>query len=243
MSEKITQEEQSPLIRRQVVWRNYSEQMTEKQNSVKTCTKSPKREALPIYGNPCSFNQKRKSCPYKAGMKRLKSYKSSNLLLWKFIFKSLQQQQLAFCSYQRTQPLVKFLNNTCLRSDFSTQPLSKLKNFYFCKKRCTTTINPYFLLMILQSLQFILFCIRMMILYQIVVRIWKRRFFWWRCTLHWRGEHGDLCRFWLWHYVLPWNSYKNQTDQTGTELHFQILWKTPIHSQQRSTYLFCWWAA
>ena len=30
VSEKITQEEQSPLIRRQVVWRNYSEQMTEK---------------------------------------------------------------------------------------------------------------------------------------------------------------------------------------------------------------------
>ena len=81
MSEKITQEEQSPLIRRQVVWRNYSEQMTEKQNSVKTCTKSPKRETPPIYGNRCSFNQKMKSCPYKAGMKRLKSYKSSNLLL------------------------------------------------------------------------------------------------------------------------------------------------------------------
>ena len=30
--------------------------------------------------------------------------------------------------------------------------------------------------MILQSLQFILFCVRKMILYQIVVRIWKRRF-------------------------------------------------------------------
>ena len=73
-------------------------------------------------------------------------------------FKNLpQEQQLASCSYQRTQPLVKFLNNTCLQSDFSDQPLSKLNNFYFCKKRCTTTINPYFLLMILQSLQFILF--------------------------------------------------------------------------------------
>ena len=85
VSEKITEEEQSPLIRRQDVRRNYSEQMTEKQNSVKTCTKSPKRETPPIYGNRCSFNQKRKSCPYKAGMKRLKSYKSSNLLLWKLI--------------------------------------------------------------------------------------------------------------------------------------------------------------
>ena len=81
VSEKITQEEQSPLIRRQVVWRNYSEQMTEKQNSVKICTKSTRKETPPIYGNRCSFDQKRKSCPYKAGIKWLKSYKSSNLLL------------------------------------------------------------------------------------------------------------------------------------------------------------------
>ena len=43
VSEKITQEEQSPLIRRQIVWRNYSQQMTEKQNRVKTCSKSPKK--------------------------------------------------------------------------------------------------------------------------------------------------------------------------------------------------------
>ena len=92
--------------------------------------------------------------------------------------------------------------------------------------------------MILQRLQFILFCVRKMILYQIVVRNWKDCFFWRRCTLHCRGEHGVLCRFWLWHYVLPWNSYKYQTDQPRTELVFQILWKTPMHSQQRSTYLF-----
>ena len=59
VSEKITQEEQSPLIRRQVVWRNYSEQMTEKQNSVKICTKSTKTETPPIYGNRCSFDQKK----------------------------------------------------------------------------------------------------------------------------------------------------------------------------------------
>ena len=48
VSEKITQEEQSPLIRRQVVWRNYSEQMTVKQNSVKTCTKTPQKKQLPF---------------------------------------------------------------------------------------------------------------------------------------------------------------------------------------------------
>ena len=46
VSEKITSDDQSPLIRRQVVWRNYSEQFTEKQNSVKTCTNSPKKGNL-----------------------------------------------------------------------------------------------------------------------------------------------------------------------------------------------------
>ena len=70
VSAEITWEEQSPLIRRQVVWRNYSEQKAEKQNSVKTCTKSPKKETHSIYGNRCSFDQKRKGCPYKAGVNR-----------------------------------------------------------------------------------------------------------------------------------------------------------------------------
>ena len=65
VSEKITLEEQSPLISQKVVWSNYSEQMTEKQNSVKTCTKSLKRETPPIYGNRCSSDQRRKSCPKK----------------------------------------------------------------------------------------------------------------------------------------------------------------------------------
>ena len=35
VSEKFTQVEQTPLIKRQVVWGNHTEQMTEKQNSVK----------------------------------------------------------------------------------------------------------------------------------------------------------------------------------------------------------------
>ena len=62
VSEKFTQEEQSPVIRRQVVSRNSSEQMTEKQNSFKNCTKTPKKETPPIYGSRCSFDQKRKGC-------------------------------------------------------------------------------------------------------------------------------------------------------------------------------------
>ena len=49
VSKKITLEEQSPLKRRQVVWRKNTEQMIEEQNSVKICNKSPKRETPPIY--------------------------------------------------------------------------------------------------------------------------------------------------------------------------------------------------
>ena len=85
VSEKITQVQQTPLIRRQVVWRNHTEQMTEKQNSVKNCTRFLKKETPPLYGSRCSFDQKREGCPYEADMNRLKLYKRSNLLLWKFI--------------------------------------------------------------------------------------------------------------------------------------------------------------
>ena len=73
------------MIKRQVDWRNYSEQMTENENSVKTRTKSPKKEASSIYGNRCSFDQKRKGCPYRVAINRLKSYKSSKLQLCKII--------------------------------------------------------------------------------------------------------------------------------------------------------------
>ena len=52
-----------------------------------------------------------------------------------------------------------------------------MKIFSLCKKRCTTTINPDSVPTILQSLQFILFCFRKKILYQIEVRMSKRRFF------------------------------------------------------------------
>ena len=84
--------------------------------------------------------------------------------------------------------------------------------------------------MIPQSLQFILFCVQKMIFYQNVVRISKKnRSFWWHCAFHCWEEQRDLCRFWLWFYFLPWNSYKNHTYQPRTDLHFLSLWKTQVH--------------
>ena len=45
---KSPKRNKSPPIRPKVVWRNYSEQMTEKRSSFKTCTKSPKKDTLSI---------------------------------------------------------------------------------------------------------------------------------------------------------------------------------------------------
>ena len=85
VSEKISWEEQCPLIRRKVVWRNYSEQLTEKQYIFENCTKSPKKETPRIFGNRCSFDQKRIACPCKEVVNRLEIFESSKLLPWKII--------------------------------------------------------------------------------------------------------------------------------------------------------------
>ena len=165
------------MIRRQVVWRYYSEQLTEKQNSVKTCTKFPKKETPSIYGNRCSFDKKRKDCPYKAGMNRLKSYKSSNLLLWKIIlWISFPITATRFFQLRTYPTTLEVSHQYLLTIRIQCSNLSKLKNFSFYKKRCAATKNPKSLPMILQSLQFILICVQKMILYQMVVRISKRLF-------------------------------------------------------------------
>ena len=54
--------------------------------------------------------------------------------------------------------------------------LSKLNNFSQYRNRCAATIKQKSLLMVLQSFQFILFCVQKMILYQIVVRVSTRLF-------------------------------------------------------------------
>ena len=51
-----------------------------------------------------------------------KHIKAATFYSEKSLFKNCsQQQQLASSSSEHTQPLVKFLINTCLRSDFSAQ--------------------------------------------------------------------------------------------------------------------------
>ena len=156
------------------MWSNYSEQMTEKGKSVKTCTRCLKQETPPIYGNRCSFDQKSKGSPQKAGMNWLKTalcYSEKP-----FFENHPQQQQLLSSSYQRTQPQVNFLTKSSLRSEFSAQLLSRLNDLSLCTKRCTTKLKHKSLLLILQNLQFILFCVPKMMLHQIVVRVSKSLF-------------------------------------------------------------------
>ena len=92
-------------------------------------------------------------------------------------------------------------------------------------KRCIATIEHKMLFTILESLH--VFCSAPRI--RIFSRFWslleESGLFWWNGALHWRGEYHDLCRFWLWFYFLPRNSYKSRTYQPRTEIFFQILWK------------------
>ena len=111
------QSETVSLIRRQVICRNYFKQMSEKQNGVKTCTRSLKKKTTPMCGNRCSFVRKRKGCPYKTGMKRLKSYKSSNILLWKITLLNFSSASTRFFQ-PPTYPTI---------GEFSQQYLSKIR--------------------------------------------------------------------------------------------------------------------
>ena len=134
-SEKITQEEQSSLIRRQIVRRNYSEQMTEKQNSVKTCSKTSKKETPTIYGSRCSCDLKRKTYPYEVGMNRLKSYKSRNLLLWQFILsKPFSTSATRFFQQPTYSTPGEILNQNPRTLRFQWSTLSKLNSFSFSRK-------------------------------------------------------------------------------------------------------------
>ena len=151
--------------------------MPEKQNSVKTITKSPKKETPSIYGNRYSFDQNRKGCPDKAGMNRLKSYKSSNLLLCKIILQiSFPTTLTRFFQLRTYSTTGEVSHQYLLTIRIQCSNLSKLNNFSLHKKPCAARIKPKSLLMFLQSLQFILFCVQKMILYHIVAKISERLF-------------------------------------------------------------------
>ena len=97
--------------------------------------------------------------------------------------------------------------------------------------------------MILQTLQFDQFSVQKMILYEIVVQISKRRFFYDIVHFIDKDDIVTYVEFDCGITFFPENPTKISEIERRTELNLQILWKKPVHSQQRSIYLFCWWAA
>ena len=126
-----------------------------------------------------ALTKKRKSCPFKAGMNRLKLYKSGKLLHWKIILQISSSTAASHFFQLPTYPTTGEISQQLLPTiKFQCSAFVEIEFFSRCKERYTTTINPYSLLMILQSLQFFLFCVQKMILYQIVARISKKLFLW-----------------------------------------------------------------
>ena len=109
----------------EVVWRNCSERLTEKQTSVNNCTRPPKKKTPPIYINRCGFGQKGYGCPYKASMDRLKTYKWGNSVLCKIILqKTFSITSARFCQLaaysttgefsQQNPPTIRIQCPTCV---------------------------------------------------------------------------------------------------------------------------------
>ena len=164
-------------------------------------------------------------------MNWLKSYKSINLLLWKILQKPFPTTATRFFQLPTYPSTGEVFHQYLLTIKIHCWILSKLNNFSFCRKQCAATIKPNSLFMILQSLQFILFCVQKKFVLSNCGQDFKKCIFWRHCALLWWGEHREFWRFGLWYYFLPWDSYKNQTDQPRTELGFQMLWKLQVHSQ------------
>ena len=108
-------------------------------------------------------------------MTRLKSYKRRNLLPWKFAlrkpFSTLATRFLQLPMYSTTGKNSQQYLNT-IETQCSTS--SNLNKFSLCSKRYAATIKTRSLLMLIQSLQFLVFCIQKMIIYQSHATISKR---------------------------------------------------------------------
>ena len=124
--------------------------MTEEQNSVKTCTKTPKKETIPIYRNCCSFDQKSKGCLQKTGVNRLKLHKSSNSLLCKITLqKSFSTTAIRFFQLPTYQNTGEIFHHYLLTIRIHCSTLSKVYNFsllheamYSYKKTEDSTYDP-----------------------------------------------------------------------------------------------------
>ena len=142
VSEKITQEELSPMKRQNFVWRKYSEQSTEKQNSVKTCTSPQKRKHLPYMGGVAASTKKGKVVHIKQVWIGWNHLKAANCCSESSFFKK-PFSTTATCFFQLSahSTNVEILHQHLLPITFQSSTLSKLSNFSLCRKRCATTMK------------------------------------------------------------------------------------------------------
>ena len=93
------------------------------------------------------------------------------MLLWKIILQtSFPTTATRFFQLRTYTTTGEISHQYLLTIRIRCSSLSNLNNLSLCRNRCAATIKPKSHRMILQSLQFILFCVQKMILYQIVAR-------------------------------------------------------------------------
>ena len=98
--------------------------------------------------------------PSGSGSKKIVQKHPNSSLKISFFWNHSQQQQLVFSRYKTEQTIIKFLFINSLRSKLNAHLLLKLKKFFLFMKLCSNTFQSLTFLIVQQTLQFILICIR-----------------------------------------------------------------------------------
>ena len=131
-------------------------------------------------------------------MIRLKTYKGSNLLLWKIILrKPFTTAATCYLQLPAHSNNGETSHHYLLTITIHCSTLSKLNNFSFCRKQCAATLKPNSLWSYKACNSFCPASRKWS-----DIKLWsefqKNWFFRWHSALHWWGEHRNLCRFSLW---------------------------------------------
>ena len=220
--------------------------MTEKQNSAKLCSKYQRRKQIP-YTEIVVVS-------IKTGKLSMKVRYESVKVIWKQQLASLKTHCLKNV-LNNSNSLPPAINVPNYWWSFSSQhaydqnsvlKLVKIEKFSLCKKRCATTKKAKSRLMILKTLQFILFCVQKMILYHSVARIPRRLFLLMTfCTsLMTRTSYPMEILIVVLLSTLKLLQKSGRSNENG--ITFPDAVKNPSAfpvTIGRSAYLFLWWAA
>ena len=120
------------------------------------------RKKMPYMGFRFVKAWKRKVPPYQVGLVQKQLCKSTQSLVSKHhSFGIILSNNSSFSfRYETEQTIIKFLTINSLRSKLNAHLLVKLKKNFLCMKLCSNTFQSLTFLIVLQTLQFILICIR-----------------------------------------------------------------------------------